>query len=141
MTHFVTLTIPFHSSMIPFHPTRSELNLIWSLNTQTMEKADSIRRASRNQQNPLPVLAILAKDIGELATIKEKKCPHPLAAGVAVATLHVCYGNELKQFISRMTELTPDVVQVLRVANKLEKILYKLQLKILLIVMMVERQS
>ncbi|XP_023743121.1 protein unc-13 homolog [Lactuca sativa] len=94
---------------------------------QIMEKADSIRRASRNQPNPLPVLAILAKDIGELAT-KEKKMfsPilkrwHPLAAGVAVATLHVCYGNELKQFISGITELTPDAVQVLRAADKLEK--------------------
>ncbi|KAI3826068.1 hypothetical protein L1987_00110 [Smallanthus sonchifolius] len=94
---------------------------------QIMEKADSSRRASRNQPNPLPILAILAKDVGELA-LKEKKIfsPilkrwHPLAAGVAVATLHVCYGNELKQFISGITELTPDAVQVLRAADKLEK--------------------
>lgn len=94
---------------------------------QRMEKADSSRRASRNQPNPLPVLAILAKDVGELAT-KEKlvfspilKRWHPFAAGVAVATLHVCYGNELKQFISGITELTPDAVQVLRAADKLEK--------------------
>ncbi|KAK9058867.1 hypothetical protein SSX86_023711 [Deinandra increscens subsp. villosa] len=94
---------------------------------QIMEKADSSRRASRNQPNPLPILAILAKDVGELAT-KEKKLfsPilkrwHPLAAGVAVATLHVCYGNELRQFISGITELTPDAVQVLRAADKLEK--------------------
>lgn len=94
---------------------------------QIMEKADSSRRASRNQPNPIPVLAILAKDVGELA-IKEKKTfsPilkrwHPLAAGVAVATLHACYGNELKQFISGITELTPDAVQILRAADKLEK--------------------
>ncbi|KAL8101650.1 hypothetical protein AgCh_033519 [Apium graveolens] len=94
---------------------------------QRMEQADSSRRASRNQPNPLPVLAILAKDVGELA-IKEKdvfspilKMWHPFAAGVAVATLHVCYGNELKQFISSITELTPDAVQVLRAADKLEK--------------------
>ncbi|KAM7459358.1 hypothetical protein LguiA_036352 [Lonicera macranthoides] len=94
---------------------------------QRMEKADSSRRASRNRPNPLPVLAILAKDVGELAT-KEKdvfspilKRWHPFAAGVAVATLHVCYGNELKQFISGITELTPDAVQVLRAADKLEK--------------------
>lgn len=92
-----------------------------------MEKADSSRRASRNQLNSLPVLAILAKDVGELA-IKEKetfspilKIWHPFAAGVAVATLHVCYGNELKQFISGITELTPDAVQILRAADKLEK--------------------
>ncbi|KAI7987285.1 hypothetical protein LOK49_LG13G02379 [Camellia lanceoleosa] len=94
---------------------------------QRMEKADSSRRASRNQRNSLPVLAILAKDVGELS-INEKdifspilKRWHPFAAGVAVATLHVCYGNELKQFISGITELTPDVVQVLRAADKLEK--------------------
>ncbi|KAJ8751183.1 hypothetical protein K2173_016364 [Erythroxylum novogranatense] len=94
---------------------------------QRMEKADSNRRSSKNQPNPLPVLAILARDVGELA-INEKKVfsPimkrwHPFAAGVAVATLHVCYGNELKQFISGITELTPDAVQVLRAADKLEK--------------------
>lgn len=94
---------------------------------QRMEKADSSRRASRNQPNPLPVLSILAKDVGELAS-KEKevfspifKKWHPLAAGVAVATLHACYGNELKQFISGITELTPDAVQILRAADKLEK--------------------
>ncbi|KAL1552404.1 protein unc-13 [Salvia divinorum] len=94
---------------------------------QLMEKADSSRRASRNQLNSLPVLAILAKDVGELA-VKEKetfspilKIWHPFAAGVAVATLHVCYGNELKQFISGITELTPDAVQILRAADKLEK--------------------
>ncbi|KAL6542636.1 hypothetical protein OROMI_024238 [Orobanche minor] len=38
---------------------------------QRMEKADSSRRASRNKLNSLPTLAILAKDVGELA-IKEK---------------------------------------------------------------------
>ncbi|KAF3446403.1 hypothetical protein FNV43_RR11582 [Rhamnella rubrinervis] len=94
---------------------------------QIMEKADSSRRASKNQPNPLPVLAILAKDVGELA-LKEKqvfspilKLWHPFAAGVAVATLHACYGNEIKQFISGIMELTPDAVQALRAADKLEK--------------------
>ncbi|KAL2346946.1 hypothetical protein Fmac_000946 [Flemingia macrophylla] len=92
-----------------------------------MEKADSSRRASKNQPNALPGLAILAKDVGSLA-INEKlvfspilKRWHPLAAGLAVATLHACYGNELKQFISGITELTPDAVQVLRAADQLEK--------------------
>ncbi|KAI5444969.1 hypothetical protein KIW84_013306 [Lathyrus oleraceus] len=41
--------------------------------------------------------------------------------GLAVATLHACYGNEMKQFIAGITELTPDVVQVLRAADQLEK--------------------
>ncbi|KAL4342403.1 hypothetical protein GQ457_08G003890 [Hibiscus cannabinus] len=94
---------------------------------QRMEKADSSRRASRNQLNPLPVLAILAKDVGELAVHEKQafspilKGWHPLAAGVAVATLHACYANEIKQFISSITELTPDAVQVLRASDKLEK--------------------
>ncbi|KAK1286180.1 hypothetical protein QJS10_CPB20g00618 [Acorus calamus] len=95
--------------------------------SKRMEKADSSRRSSRNQTNPTHVLSILAKDISDLAT-KEKQLfsPilqrwHPLAAGVAVATLHACYGSELKQFISGVTELTPDSVQVLKAADKLEK--------------------
>ncbi|KAH0453897.1 hypothetical protein IEQ34_018221 [Dendrobium chrysotoxum] len=94
---------------------------------QTMEKVDSIRRSSKTQNATLPVLAILAKDIGDLAK-KEKeifspilKRWHPLAAGVAVATLHSCYGNELKQFISGVTDLTFDSIQVLKAAQKLEK--------------------
>ncbi|PPR92402.1 hypothetical protein GOBAR_AA28267 [Gossypium barbadense] len=94
---------------------------------ERMEKADSSRRASKNQPNPLPVLAILAKDVGELAVHETKvfspilKGWHPLAAGIAVATLHSCYANEIKQFISGIMELTPDAVQVLRAADKLEK--------------------
>ncbi|KAJ4951979.1 hypothetical protein NE237_028811 [Protea cynaroides] len=94
---------------------------------QRMEKADSSRRSSINLSNPLPVLCILAKDIGELADNEKKvfspilKRWHPLAAGVAVATLHACYRNELKQFVSGITELTPDAVQVFRAADKLEK--------------------
>ncbi|KAK9099117.1 hypothetical protein Syun_026162 [Stephania yunnanensis] len=94
---------------------------------QRMEKSDSSRRTSRNQPKSLPLLSILAKDIGELAVNEKEifspilKRWHPLAAGVAVATLHTCYGNELKQFISGLSELTPDAVHVLRAADKLEK--------------------
>ncbi|CAA2953770.1 Hypothetical predicted protein [Olea europaea subsp. europaea] len=92
-----------------------------------MEKADSNRRSSRNQLNSLPVLAILAKDVGDLAMKgKDTFSPilkrwHPFAVGVAVAMLHACYGNELKQFIAAITELTADAVQILRAADKLEK--------------------
>lgn len=91
-----------------------------------MEKVDLSRRSSRSQ-TIAPILSILATDIDDLAS-KEKevfspilKKWHPLAAGVAVATLHACYGNELKQFISGVMELTPDSVQVLKAADKLEK--------------------
>lgn len=93
---------------------------------QKMEQAD-ISRRSKDHSTPTPLLAILAKDASELAN-KEKiyfspilKNWHPLAAGVAAATLHSCYGNELKQFLSEITELTIDSVQVMRAADKLEK--------------------
>ncbi|XP_047307376.1 protein unc-13 homolog [Impatiens glandulifera] len=94
---------------------------------QRMEKADSSRQASRNHSKPVPLLAILAKDIGELAANEKEvfspilKRWHPFAAGVAVATLHACYGNELKQFVLGTRELTPEAVQILRAADKLEK--------------------
>ena len=91
-----------------------------------MEKV-KLSKHSRHQQNPLPILSALAQDISELA-FNEKaifspvlKRWHPLAAGVAVATLHSCYGNELRQFISGISELTPDAIQVLCAADKLEK--------------------
>lgn len=88
---------------------------------------NSIRRSHKNQKNSLPVLSILAQDVTELA-FNEKgmyspilKKWHPLAAGVAAATLHACYGNELKKFISSISELTPDALLVLKSADKLEK--------------------
>ncbi|GAB4839037.1 hypothetical protein Ancab_028566 [Ancistrocladus abbreviatus] len=95
--------------------------------SQRMEKINLSKRSSNNQQNGIPVLSILAQEVTELA-INEKeiyspvlKRWHPLAAGVAVATLHSCYGNELKQFVSCISELTPAAVQVLITADKLEK--------------------
>lgn len=88
-----------------------------------MEEGAS-KRLSRNHT---PILSILAKKTSDLA-IKEKnvyspilKKWHHLALGVAVATLHGCFGNELKQFIAGLTELTPDTAQVLKAADKLEK--------------------
>uniref|UniRef100_A0A0C9S5S1 TSA: Wollemia nobilis Ref_Wollemi_Transcript_18614_3809 transcribed RNA sequence n=1 Tax=Wollemia nobilis TaxID=56998 RepID=A0A0C9S5S1_9CONI len=94
---------------------------------QMMEQVDSRRRQFKKQQNPPPALVILANDIGDLAR-KEKECfsPvlkrwHPFSAGVAVATLHACYGRELKQFLSGLNALTPESVQVLQAADKLEK--------------------
>lgn len=92
-----------------------------------MKKINSSKHLSSHPQNSLPVLSILAQGISELA-FNEKaifspilKRWHPLAAGVAVATLHSCYGNELKQFVSGISELTPDAIEVLRAADKLEK--------------------
>ncbi|XP_039023868.1 protein unc-13 homolog [Hibiscus syriacus] len=93
-----------------------------------MEKVKSSKRSSnKNQQNQLPFLSILAQDVCTLAFSEKAifspilKRWHPLPAGVAVATLHACYGNELKQFVSGIGELTPDILQVLKAAEKLEK--------------------
>lgn len=90
---------------------------------QKMEEAVS-KQSSRNH---VPVLSIIAKDINDLAT-KERnmyspilKEWHPFASGVAVVTLHSCFGNELKQFIVGITKITPDTAQVLNAADKLEK--------------------
>ncbi|XP_020252706.1 uncharacterized protein LOC109829991 [Asparagus officinalis] len=94
---------------------------------QLMGKADSSRHTSSNQSTTAHLLVVLAKDIGDLANKEREfyspilKKWHPLSAGVAAATLHSCYGSELKQFISGLTELTVDSVQVLRAADKLEK--------------------
>ncbi|KAB2076938.1 hypothetical protein ES319_A06G072200v1 [Gossypium barbadense] len=95
---------------------------------QIMEKVKSSKRSSnKNQQNQLPFLSILAQDVSTLAFSEKAifspilKRWHPLSAGVAVATLHSCYGNELKQFVSSIGELTPDILQVLRAAEKMEK--------------------
>lgn len=92
---------------------------------QKMEKVYSSQCASKSQ--PTPVLLILAADVGDLARKENEMFSpilrkwHPLAAGVAAATLHTCYGNELKQFVSSAMELTPELVQVLKAAEKLEE--------------------
>lgn len=94
-----------------------------------MEKLDPRKHLSRKQNKAFPILSVLAQDVTELA-FKEKaifspelKRWHPVATGVAVATLHVCYGNELKQYVKGINELTPDAIEVLMAADKLEKVL------------------
>jgi len=44
------------------------------------------KHLSRKQNKDFPILCVLARDISP-----KLKRWHPLAAGVAVATLHVCY--------------------------------------------------
>ena len=87
----------------------------------------SNKRLSKSQKNHILTLSVLAKEVSELAFSEKEifgpvlKRWHPFATGVAMATLHYCYGDELKQFVDRISELTPDTVQVLRDADKLEK--------------------
>lgn len=85
------------------------------------------KQSSKHQHNPIPVLSLLAQEVTDLAlNEKEIYSPvfkrwNPLSSGVAVATLHGCFANELKQFVGRISELTPDAVQVLLAADRLEK--------------------
>lgn len=94
---------------------------------QKMEKINLSKQSSKKQQSPIPVLSLLAQEVTDLAlNEKEIYSPifkrwNPLSAGVAVATLHGCFANELKQFVARINELTPDAVQVLLAADRLEK--------------------
>ncbi|KAI4350812.1 hypothetical protein L6164_005226 [Bauhinia variegata] len=92
-----------------------------------LEKLDPSKRLSRKQNKSFPSLSVLARDISDMA-FNEKAIYspilqrwHPLAAGVAVATLHACYGNELKKYVKGIGELTPDAIEVLMAADKLEK--------------------
>lgn len=94
---------------------------------QESEKVRVSRKSAKTQLNNLPALCMLAQDVTDLAfTEKEIYSPilqrwHPLAVGVAVATLHSCFGQEVQKFVSGINELTPDVIQVLIAADKLEK--------------------
>ncbi|XP_031385984.1 protein unc-13 homolog [Punica granatum] len=100
---------------------RSSLRAVFS------QKKEKTRRAFKSQKSTIPFLSVLAQDIRELALNERDtfspilKRWHPLAAGVAVATLHSCFGNELKRFVSSIDDLTPDSMQVLIAADKLEK--------------------
>ncbi|WVZ26296.1 hypothetical protein V8G54_004840 [Vigna mungo] len=85
------------------------------------------KNAAREEDKVFPRLSVLAREVSEVAFGEKAmfspilKRWHPVAAGVAVATLHVCYGHELKQYVKSVTELTPDTVQTLMAADKLEK--------------------
>ncbi|XP_014513162.1 uncharacterized protein LOC106771672 isoform X1 [Vigna radiata var. radiata] len=103
---------------------RSSLHAVF---IQKLEKLDPNKNPSRKQNKVFPILSILARDITELAYNEKAifspklKRWHPHAAGVAIATLHVCYGNELKKYVKGISELTPDAIEVLMAADKLEK--------------------
>jgi hypothetical protein len=70
--------------------------------------------STRSSRKPVHILSVLAKEVGDLAA-KEKnmyspvlKKWHPLATGVAAATLHDCFGNEFKKLIVGLRDLTSD---------------------------------
>ncbi|XP_024401007.1 protein unc-13 homolog [Physcomitrium patens] len=91
---------------------------------QMMESVDTRRKAA---DAPIPALAQLAKDTSALVSKEiENFSPslkewHPYAGGVAAVTLHACYSREIKQYMSGVSALTADTVQVLEAADQLEK--------------------
>ncbi|CAA0840418.1 Protein of unknown function (DUF810 [Striga hermonthica] len=95
--------------------------------SQETEKLISKKKFSKNQQSPLPLLSILAQNICDLVFNEKEiyspvlKIWHPLATAIAVATLHACFAEELKKFVSGVSELNPEAIQVLLAAEKLEK--------------------
>ncbi|XP_052621797.1 protein unc-13 homolog [Lactuca sativa] len=111
---------------------RSSMKMAFS---QIRDKLMTSRKSTKRQQtnfNQLPALCVIAQEITDLAfTEKEIYSPilakhHPLPVGVAVATLHSCFGQQVKAFISNITDLTPDVIQVLIAADKMEKCLVQM---------------
>eukprot|EP01018_Ginkgo_biloba_P030442 Gb_20494 [translate_table: standard] len=94
---------------------------------QLMDRVNAKSRSLEGQQALPPALLVLATNTKDLArNEKENFSPvlkiwHPFAAGVAAATLHYCYGRELRQFLSGVTMLTLEAVQVLQTADNLEK--------------------
>ncbi|KGN56167.1 protein unc-13 homolog [Cucumis sativus] len=111
---------------------RSSLRTAFS---KKMEKVKSSKFSTKNQKSSPHVLSVLAQDVSELA-FDEKAMFSPIlkewhshAAGVAMLTLHSCYGKELKIFISGIDELTPDAIEVLNAADKLEKDLVQIAVR------------
>lgn len=74
----------------------------------------------------------IAQATEELATVEKEnyshvlKKWHPIPAGVAAVTLHTCYGNLLRQYLSDSSSLTNETLTVLQRAGKLEKVLVQM---------------
>ncbi|KAL2631700.1 hypothetical protein R1flu_016386 [Riccia fluitans] len=99
---------------------------------QMMETTDTRRRSFKKGDVPVPPLAALAADIGQLAADERAKYTPVLkkwnvcAGGIAAATLHACFGREVKQFLTGLQKVGPDVLQVLKAAQLLEEVLVQI---------------
>lgn len=81
------------------------------------------------------VLQVLAQET-EALLMKERhhyspvlKKWHSTAGAIAAMVLHTCYGKMLKQYISEVTSLTAESVQVLQKAGKLEKLIVQMMVE------------
>ncbi|XP_042443459.1 protein unc-13 homolog [Zingiber officinale] len=84
------------------------------------------------RDEPVNILLDLARSTEELA-VAEKKFFSPVLkkwnrapTAAAAATLHACFGVVLKQYASKATQLTNELVEVLKSAGKLEKLLVQM---------------
>lgn len=85
--------------------------------------------------DPSEILVRLAKDTEQLARSEHDnfspvlKRWHPFPGAAAVVTLHSCYGAVLKQYLSKATCLTKELVHVLHAAGRLEKALVQMMVE------------
>ncbi|KAH7415859.1 hypothetical protein KP509_14G063400 [Ceratopteris richardii] len=93
---------------------------------QMMERTQS-RRSSFGKKGPILGLVSLANDTIELIRKERNKFSpvlkywHPSAGSLAAATLHSCFSRELKQYLSGVTVLTNECVEILQTADNLER--------------------
>ncbi|RRT57539.1 hypothetical protein B296_00019212 [Ensete ventricosum] len=82
--------------------------------------------------DPSNILLHLAEETEELALVeKDLFSPvlrkwHQVPTAAAVVTIHSCFGIVLKQYLSKVTCLTNELVRVLQSAGKLEKLLVQM---------------
>ncbi|CAM8960458.1 unnamed protein product [Rhodiola kirilowii] len=101
---------------------RSSLSAAFRKKMEKLNTSINIERKSSST-----ILTMLAQELSKLA-FSEREIFSPVlsrwnqhAAGLAVATLHACYGDEFKKYVFDISELAPDSVNVLISADKLEK--------------------
>ncbi|XP_020222514.1 protein unc-13 homolog [Cajanus cajan] len=71
--------------------------------------------------------ALMTKERHHFSPVLKKW--HSTASAVAAMMLHNCYGKVLKQYVSEVTSLTTESVQVLQKAAKLEKVMVQMMVE------------
>lgn len=104
--------------------------MIWL--KQIAENMSTTNMHLEGEKEVSEALVILAQGTEELAA-KEKesysntlKRWHPVSAAIASVKLHNCYGAVLQQYLSGVSMLTTEAINVLHKAGRLEKILVQM---------------
>ncbi|PKU72538.1 protein unc-13 homolog [Dendrobium catenatum] len=118
------------SSRVEFYIQRSLRNAFTKVFETGHDHVDSM--IVEVDEDPSDILIELAKDTEALAaTEREKFSPVlrqwcPAATGIALVTLHNCFGVVLKQYLAKVNSLTNNLVRVLHCASRLEKLLIQM---------------